>query len=316
MPASAITGPRKLCPERNAEVPTLQNARQGSAVPPTFERTLAVSVLATWGDAFNALLSLAFTEVGSCQAEWAMLHRLRAVLVRPRRDRLAGVVEVDGTWRRWSGSGDARRSCWRQEGPRGIAVEIRESRGVGRCRMLPLADAAAASLNPLVKDHVEPGTRVITDGWKGYRWPMASRGGIERVAPLSKAFQVARRTRFEPARPMCRRARRGAPSHEGPRVRKVVLPDGKPVGTTVASAVCRRTCSTDGGCDGRCWTRLPGWPDFLETRGRADLDDRDLRDRIRLAGARTLLRDKAPLLLLVARHRRLHEELRGTFVAA
>ncbi len=29
---------------------------------------------------------------------WAMLHRLRAVLVRPGRDRLAGTVEVDETY--------------------------------------------------------------------------------------------------------------------------------------------------------------------------------------------------------------------------
>jgi len=35
--------------------------------------------------------------------------------------------------------------------------------------MLPLADASAASLHPFVTDHVEPGTRVITDGWQGYR---------------------------------------------------------------------------------------------------------------------------------------------------
>jgi transposase-like protein len=35
--------------------------------------------------------------------------------------------------------------------------------------MLPLADASAASLHPFVWDHVEPGARVITDGWQGYR---------------------------------------------------------------------------------------------------------------------------------------------------
>ena len=34
-------------------------------------------------------------EIGSYQTAWAMLHRLRSVLVRPGRDRLAGVVEVD-----------------------------------------------------------------------------------------------------------------------------------------------------------------------------------------------------------------------------
>ena len=35
--------------------------------------------------------------------------------------------------------------------------------------MRPLADAAAASLHAFVTDHVEPGARVITDGWAGYR---------------------------------------------------------------------------------------------------------------------------------------------------
>ena len=50
----------------------------------------------------------------------------------------------------------------------GIAVEVREPKGLGRCRMLPLADASAASLHPFVTDHVEPGAPVFTDGWQGY----------------------------------------------------------------------------------------------------------------------------------------------------
>jgi transposase-like protein len=51
----------------------------------------------------------------------------------------------------------------------GIAVEVREPKGYGRCRMMPLADASAASLHPFVTDHVEPGATVITDGWQGYQ---------------------------------------------------------------------------------------------------------------------------------------------------
>ena len=50
----------------------------------------------------------------------------------------------------------------------GIAVEVQAPHGVGRCRMLPLADASAASLHPFVTDHVEPRATVITDGWPGY----------------------------------------------------------------------------------------------------------------------------------------------------
>jgi len=40
-----------------------------------------------------------------------------------------------------------------------------------------LADASAATLHPFVTAHVEPGTRVITDGWQGYR-------GIEKLGYL------------------------------------------------------------------------------------------------------------------------------------
>ena len=34
--------------------------------------------------------------------------------------------------------------------------------------MGPLANASAGSLHAFVADHVEPGARVITDGWGGY----------------------------------------------------------------------------------------------------------------------------------------------------
>ena len=49
----------------------------------------------------------------------------------------------------------------------GVAVELKEPRGSGRCRMAILADASAASLHPFVTEHVEPGATVITDAWQG-----------------------------------------------------------------------------------------------------------------------------------------------------
>ncbi len=91
-----------------------------------------------------------------------MLHRLRSVLVRPGRDRLTGVVEVDETY-----IGGEELAGGRARGKKvltGIAVEVREPTGLGRCRMLPLADASAESLHPFVIDHVEPSATVITDG--------------------------------------------------------------------------------------------------------------------------------------------------------
>ena len=57
----------------------------------------------------------------------------------------------------------------------GIAVEVSEPKGIGRCRMAVLADASGASLRPFVAGNVEPGSRVITDGWVGYNG-LAARG--------------------------------------------------------------------------------------------------------------------------------------------
>lgn len=53
---------------------------------------------ATAKDGVSALSLQRTLEIGSYQTAWAMLHRLRQVLVRPDRERLAGVVEVDETF--------------------------------------------------------------------------------------------------------------------------------------------------------------------------------------------------------------------------
>jgi hypothetical protein len=125
-------------------------------------------LFATGKNGISALSLKRTLAIGSYQTAWAMLHRLRSVLVRPGRDRLAGAVEVDETYiggfEPWRGG--------RSRGKKvivGIAVEIRNPRGIGRCRMRPLADLSSGSLHPFVADHVESGTKVITDGWDGYR---------------------------------------------------------------------------------------------------------------------------------------------------
>lgn len=126
-------------------------------------------LFATGKDGISALSVKRTLEIGSYQTAWAMLHRLRSVLVRPGRDRLVGGVEVDETY---IGGEEPGLSGGRAKGKKvltAIAVEIREPMGFGRCRMLPLVDASAASLHAFVTDHVEPGARIITDGWQGYR---------------------------------------------------------------------------------------------------------------------------------------------------
>jgi transposase-like protein len=126
-------------------------------------------LFATGKDGISALSLKRTLEIGSYQTVWAMLHRMRSVLVRPGRERLAGVVEVDETY---IGGREPGLSGGRAKGKKiltGIAVEIHEPKGYGRCRIAPLSDASSASLHAFVSDHVEPGATVITDGWQGYR---------------------------------------------------------------------------------------------------------------------------------------------------
>jgi transposase-like protein len=125
-------------------------------------------MFATAKDGVSALGLQRALEIGSYPTAWAMLHRLRSVLVRPGRDRLSGTVEVDETF---IGGEEAGLRGGRAKGKKllvGVAVEVRQPRGYGRCRMEILPDASAGSLHPFLTRHVEPGATVITDGWMGY----------------------------------------------------------------------------------------------------------------------------------------------------
>ena len=126
-------------------------------------------LFASGKDGISALSLQRSLEIGSYATAWAMLHRLRSVLVRPGRDRLAGTVEVDETY---IGGEEPGLRGGRAKGKKvlvGVAIEVLVPRGFGRCRMQILTDASAATLQAFLTANVQPGTRVITDGWQGYR---------------------------------------------------------------------------------------------------------------------------------------------------
>ena len=126
-------------------------------------------LFATGKDGISALSLKRVLEIGSYQTAWAMLHRLRSVLVRPGRDLLSGTVQVDETY---IGGAEPGLAGGRAPGKKvltGIAVEVREPRGLGRCRIAPVADGSAECLQGFVMDHVEPGSTIVTDGWPPYR---------------------------------------------------------------------------------------------------------------------------------------------------
>jgi len=104
--------------------------------------------------------------VGSYETAWACLQKLRRAMVRPGRDRLIGEVEVDETYVGGVESGGGRRRL----GNKALVVVAAQvdGDGIGRIRLARIPDASSRSLLSFVKEAIEPGATVITDGWEGY----------------------------------------------------------------------------------------------------------------------------------------------------
>ncbi len=105
--------------------------------------------------------------LGSYQTAWMMLHRFRVAMVRPRRERLAGTVEVDETYVGGEEPGVQGRET-QTKSIVVIAVEVRDPRGFGRARLQRVGDVSAPSLIGFVQRVVQPASTVHTDGWPSY----------------------------------------------------------------------------------------------------------------------------------------------------
>jgi len=174
-------------------------ARTSPTAGTIFDRTrtlLTVWFTACWTfatqkDGVSALSLQRSLEIGSYQTAWAMLHRLRSVLVRPGRERLQGTVEVDETY---IGGEEPGLAGGRAKGKKvlvAVAVERTGARGLGRCRMAILSDASTRSLRAFLIDHVQEGATVVTDGWQPYRKATADLYTHERVvAPRASASEL------------------------------------------------------------------------------------------------------------------------------
>ena len=116
----------------------------------------------------NALGLQRVLGLGSYETAWTIVHKLRHAMVRPDRDLLSGLVEVDETYVGGEEKGVHGRFT-EKKAIVATALELHEPRGSGRVRIRQVADVSAASLVPFVCETITPGSTVKTDQWTSYR---------------------------------------------------------------------------------------------------------------------------------------------------
>lgn len=117
------------------------------------------------------------------ETAFQILHKLRAGMVRPDRDRIGQNpdehVEIDEAWvggkTRGLGRGVTDQTLVlaavevRRSKPKGNGTLVRRNgRYAGRIRLEVVRDRSASTLVPFVQGAVEPGAQVVTDAWGSY----------------------------------------------------------------------------------------------------------------------------------------------------
>jgi transposase-like protein len=103
------------------------------------------------------------------ETAWMMLHKFRRAMINLTRQQLRGEVEVDDTWVGGAQAGlrGSRQLRGRKAALVLVAVEKR-GRGTGRARMEVIPDFKSVTLITFLKQNVESGSTVYTDGLKSF----------------------------------------------------------------------------------------------------------------------------------------------------
>jgi transposase-like protein len=113
----------------------------------------------------NGISALALQEqlgFASYETAWAWLHKLRRAMVRPERDRLCGLVELDETF--IGGVAEGRAGASTDKIPVQIAVERLGPKKLGRVRFGVAKRPGTLELVEFACSVIEPGSTIRTDG--------------------------------------------------------------------------------------------------------------------------------------------------------
>ncbi len=114
----------------------------------------------------NALGLQRVLGLGSYKTAWMMLHKLRRAMIRPGRDRLRGVVEVDETY--WGSKEPGAIGRLTHDKALIIVGAEEDGKGIGRVRLRRIPDLTKSSLHDFIGQAVERGSTVRTDGLTAY----------------------------------------------------------------------------------------------------------------------------------------------------
>jgi hypothetical protein len=132
-----------------------------------------------------------FMGFGSYETAWSWLQKLRRAMVRPERDRLSGEVEVDETYIGGKEIGKGKQG--RGSETKILVIVATECHGkqIGRVRFKCVPDSSIENLEQFVNENIEPGSKVITDGWSGYNFLIGSPTYNHEVKPILSSKKQA-----------------------------------------------------------------------------------------------------------------------------
>jgi len=128
--------------------------------------------------------------LGSYQTAWSWLHKMRHAMVRPDRELLMGVVEIDETILGGESHGGKRGRGAENKHIIVIAIEVLVPKGFGRVRMKQIESANSKNLLSFITENVVVGSEIQTDSWSGYTG-LESHGYVHKKVNISESGDPA-----------------------------------------------------------------------------------------------------------------------------
>jgi transposase-like protein len=102
----------------------------------------------------------------SYETAWTWLHKLRRAMIRPGREQLQGVVEVDETY---VGGEDPKDGSWLEQKSIVVIAAEEDGTGIGRIRMATVPKRTRKCLHRFIQETIAVDSVVHTDGFHAYR---------------------------------------------------------------------------------------------------------------------------------------------------